>query len=56
MSRYVTGVSDIVKEECLTTMTHDDMNISRIMVYSQTIEESKHKTNNKEMKRSIPNE
>ena len=34
MSRFVTGVADLVKEECRMAMLHDDMNLSRIMVYA----------------------
>ena len=32
MSRFVTGVANLVKEECSTTMIHCDMNLSRLMV------------------------
>jgi len=41
MSRFVTGVSDLIKEESRTAMIHDYMNISRLIVYAQSIEESK---------------
>ncbi|XP_049368428.1 uncharacterized protein LOC125833329 [Solanum verrucosum] len=56
MSRFVTGVSDLVEEEYRTAMLHDDMNISRLIVYAQSIEESKLKRNNRELKRSRSNE
>ena len=41
MSRFVTGLADLVKEECHTTMQHDDMTLARLIVYAQSIEESK---------------
>ena len=41
LSRFVTGVADLMKEECRTVMLHDDMTLARLMVYAQYIEESK---------------
>ena len=41
MSRFVTGVTDLVNEEFHTAMLRNDMNLLRIMVYAQYIEESK---------------
>ena len=41
MSRFLTGVSDLVKEECCMTILHGGMNLFRFIVYVQSIEESK---------------
>ena len=41
MTRFVTRVADLVRKECPTTMLQDDMTIARLMVYDQSIEESK---------------
>ena len=40
-SRSVTGVADLVKKECRTTILQNDMSLSRIMVYAHSIEDSK---------------
>uniref|UniRef100_M1DAA3 Gag-pol polyprotein n=1 Tax=Solanum tuberosum TaxID=4113 RepID=M1DAA3_SOLTU len=45
------GVSDLVEEECHMAMLPDDMNICRLMMYAQSIEKSKLKRKNREMKR-----
>ncbi|XP_015077322.1 uncharacterized protein LOC107021220 [Solanum pennellii] len=41
MSRFVIGVVDLVKEKSRTAMLHGDMNLSRLMVYAQSIEKSR---------------
>uniref|UniRef100_M1DIL6 Gag-pol polyprotein n=2 Tax=Solanum TaxID=4107 RepID=M1DIL6_SOLTU len=51
MSRFVTEVSDFLKEECHTAMLHGDMNISRLVVYEQSIKESKMTRVRKDLKR-----
>ncbi|KAK4721400.1 hypothetical protein R3W88_011633 [Solanum pinnatisectum] len=56
MSRFVIGIYDLVKEECHTTMLNNDMNISRLMVYAQSIKDSKLKGVNQDLKRGRPNE
>ena len=41
MSRFLTGVINLVKEECCTSMLHSYMTPSSLMVYAQYIKESK---------------
>ena len=52
MSRFMTGVSKLVREECRTAMLHDDMTLARLMVYAQSIEESKLGGISRNLKRS----
>ena len=56
MSTFVLGVVDLVKEQCCTTMLHNDMNLSRFMVYAHSIEESKLSNISRNLKRSGSNE
>lgn len=39
--RFLIGVEDLVKEEFCNAMLYDDMTLSTLMVYAQSIEESK---------------
>ena len=38
MSRFATGMADLVKEECRTIILHGDINFSRLVVFAQSIE------------------
>lgn len=40
MDKFVMGVSSFIEEECRTTMLHHDMNISRLKVHTQQIDET----------------
>ena len=48
MSRYVTGVSEELEEEFHAAMLHDNMDISRLMVHTQKVEESHLRKKNRE--------
>ena len=37
MSRVVTGVTDLVREECRTDMLHNDMTLARLMVMTNKL-------------------
>ena len=47
MNRFVTGVSDDLKEEYHSSMLHGNMNISRLMVHARRIEEARAKRKKK---------
>ncbi|XP_069144355.1 uncharacterized protein [Solanum lycopersicum] len=52
MNHFVTGMSDDVVEECCSTMLHDNIDISRLMVHAQQVEESRVKRKNRDAKRA----
>ena len=54
MNKFLMVVPGLVDEECRTLILHHDMDISRIMVYSQQIEKTKLKKISKEVKRLRP--
>ncbi|XP_049365757.1 uncharacterized protein LOC125830624 [Solanum verrucosum] len=48
MSKFISGVSELVVKECHTTMLVHDMDISHLMVHAQKIEEKKLKQRSRE--------
>ncbi|TMW98055.1 hypothetical protein EJD97_004551 [Solanum chilense] len=56
ISRFLTGVTNLVREEYHTTMLHDDITLSRLVVYAQSIEQSKHRRIARNLKRSGSND
>ena len=50
MSRFVMDFTNLVREECPTTMLYDDINLDRLIVYAQSIQESKHKRISRNLK------
>ncbi|XP_015068762.1 uncharacterized protein LOC107013345 [Solanum pennellii] len=51
MSHFPTGVSDDLVEERHSATLHDNMNIYRVMVHSQQVEESRIRRNDRDSKR-----
>ena len=43
MNRFMMGLSDDLQEECHSAMLHENMNIYRLMVHTQQVEESRAK-------------
>ncbi|KAH0652759.1 hypothetical protein KY289_030437 [Solanum tuberosum] len=54
MSRFLTGVSDSSEQECRSAMVYYNMDISRLMVYVQQIEESRLRMKNRKRRFSKP--
>uniref|UniRef100_M1DCU0 Gag-pol protein n=1 Tax=Solanum tuberosum TaxID=4113 RepID=M1DCU0_SOLTU len=52
MSKFVTGISNMVVNECRTVMVIGDMDTSCLMVHAQQIEEEKLKENSREVFRA----
>ena len=48
------GVFEDIVEECRVTILHNDMDLSRLMVHVQQVEESRIKRKNREVKRARP--
>ena len=41
MSRFLKGIAEDLEEECRAAMLHDNMDLSRLMVHVQQVEESR---------------
>jgi len=53
MTKFVSGVLDLVVKECRTAMLVHDMDIARFIIHTQQIEEEKLKGRSREKKSSL---
>ncbi|XP_015068718.1 uncharacterized protein LOC107013284 [Solanum pennellii] len=51
-NRYVTGVYEYLEEEYHAAMLHNNMDLSRLMVHAQQVEESRLRRSNRESKKA----
>ena len=51
---FVMGVSNDLQEECHSAMLHDNINISRLMVHAQQVEDASAKRKSRDIKRARP--
>lgn len=56
ISRFITGISDLDKEEFRMARLHHDINIYSLVMYGKYINLSKHELHKCEMKRSLSDE
>ena len=52
MIHFVTGVSKDLQEECHSSMLHDNMNISSLMVHFRRVEKARAKRKSRDVKRA----
>ena len=53
ISRFVIGVLADLQEECQSAMLHENMNLSRLMVYARRVEEARAKRKSRYAKREM---
>ena len=56
MIKFVMEVSSFFEKECSTTMIHHDMDVYKLMVYAQQVEEKNLSKMNRDGKRARPDE
>ena len=56
MIRFPKGINGDLEEECWSTMLYDNMDLSRLMVHVQQVEESKKKRGTRDARRTKPHD
>ncbi|XP_015064487.1 uncharacterized protein LOC107009659 [Solanum pennellii] len=54
MSRFLTGINGDLEEQCRSAMLHDYMDLSRLMVHVQQVEDSRKKRGVRDARRNKP--
>ena len=54
MSRFLTGINRDLEKECRAEMLHDTMDLSRLMVHVQQVEDSRKRRGVRDVRRPRP--
>ena len=54
MSRFLVGITRDMEQECWSDMLHDNMDLSRLMVHAQQVEDNRKKRGVRDVRRSKP--
>ncbi|XP_069151096.1 uncharacterized protein [Solanum lycopersicum] len=54
MSRFLTGINGDLEEDCRAAMLHDNMNLSRLMMHVQQVEDSRKRRGVRDVRRPRP--
>ena len=54
MSRFLTGINEDLEEECRSAMIYDNIDLSKLMVHVQQVEDNRKRRGIRDIKRPTP--